>query len=236
MIHWLISYFEVSTCYHYHCTCIHIIPISWRSVWRTILVALECQQRVQPLQHQHCEAIHFSPGFTKRNPFNQKMMRWRKSNGEDWFRTVHECCCGRRRAKLQNESWHQLFSIPTVVSLVSFHLLTILSKFYPMLCKGLHAINVIIYWISAGTCVLTFNNFMIFQGVLLVGFTLGRLLRLSCFRRKMRAVRRNWGTIIYIYNMLVANQRPSRRLQIMLKTSDWWIKLKGAFTIWIIKS
>jgi hypothetical protein len=37
-------------------------------VW-TILVALDCQQRVQPLQYQHCEAIHFLPAFTKRNPF-----------------------------------------------------------------------------------------------------------------------------------------------------------------------
>jgi hypothetical protein len=48
-----------------------------------------------------------------------------------WYRTVHECCCGQRKATMLNENWHQLFSIPTVVSLVSFHLFTILSKFIP---------------------------------------------------------------------------------------------------------
>lgn len=202
--------------FQHQCTYIQIVAISWRSVWR-ILVALDCQQRVQPLRHQHCEAIHFLPAFTKRNPFIYKNETDQANiMKKDWYRAVHECCCGQRRATMLNENWHQLFSIPTVVSLVSFHLFTILSKFIPNTkFKDRISSIVIISWISAGD-VLTFNNFMIFQCVLWVGFTLGRLLRLSCFRRKMGAVRGNWRTIIYIYDMLVAHQRPPRGLPIKL--------------------
>lgn len=51
-----------------------------------------------------------------------------KDFGKDVCRTIHEYCYGQRMAKMLNESWHQLSSIPTFVTHVSFPLIEAIQK------------------------------------------------------------------------------------------------------------
>lgn len=53
-----------------------------------------------------------------------RVHRWNRKHFEiEIGDIVHEYCYGQRMARLPSESWHQLFSIPTVASHVSFPLL-----------------------------------------------------------------------------------------------------------------
>lgn len=62
------------------------------------------------------------------------------SNQKFMMEILHGCYCGRKRARVRNESWHQLFSIPLSVNLVSFPLLTKRNGYY---CLG--TIRVLLY-------------------------------------------------------------------------------------------
>jgi len=60
----------------------------------------------------------------------------------------------------------------------------------------------------------TFHEFMVLCCIFHAGLVLCCLLCFGSFWRKMGAVRRNWGTIFNIYNVLVTIQRSHRGLSI----------------------
>lgn len=122
---------------------------------------------------------------------------------------VRECCYGPRKARMMNGSWRQLFSIPAVVSHVSFPLLAHWNCHYCLSRDNIRDSLIIFISSYLWERILTFHNFMIFHCTLCARCILCCLLRLGCFWRKMGTIRRNWWTIFHIYHMLVTIQRTA---------------------------
>lgn len=135
--------------------------------------------------------------------------------------SVHVCCYEQRRARMLSESWHQLFSIPTSASHLSFPLLTYWKQSLLLSWDNEQIIQR--YWMGGvqyggellnATYCFTFHEFMVLCCIFHAGLVLCCLLCFGSFWRKMGAVRRNWGTIFNIYNVLVTIQRSHRGLSI----------------------
>lgn len=137
-----------------------------------------------------------------------------KDLGKEVCRTIHEYCYGQRMAKMLNESWHQLSSIPTFVTHVSFPLIEAIQK--TINTKWSNARFTTTYlsqynqWLP--TASLTFYDIMIFCCVFCAGRRLCSLLCLGCFWRKLGALRWYWGAVLYVYNVLITIQGPPRGL------------------------
>lgn len=135
---------------------------------------------------------------------------------EKAIRDQRGCCYVRRTARMRNESWHQLFSIPTVVSRESsplerkwaHHSIDIeqgnnhlIITFNLLLELGLH----------------TFHDFMIILSIVCGWWFLCGLLCLSCFRGEMGTSGGNRRIIFHVYDMLVTIQWSARRLPRILE-------------------
>lgn len=135
---------------------------------------------------------------------------------EGAIRNKHGCCYVRRTARMRNESWHQLFSIPTVVS----HESSPLERKW-----GHHSIDIeqgnnhliITFNLLLELGLHTFHDFMIIHCIVCGWWFLCSLLCLSCFRGKMGTSRGNRRIIFHIYDMLVTIQWSARGLPRILE-------------------